>query len=188
MKKPVYKHPDFVVKTADKRIESENKRLWLSLTIDNELKESIVVILKNPSRATKEISDKTVFNITNYIFKNRNKFKPLNNIGNIIIVNLIPFYETYSELLANKNIKIVDKENLKTIETLTKTHKNVIIAWGNHPSGLYNEYEILKAEVLGYLKSNGNSVHYIDKFSDQGNPKHAQIWGYEDELKQMKQD
>jgi hypothetical protein len=39
MNKPVYKHPDFVTQTDDKRIEKENKRLWLSLKIDSKLKE-----------------------------------------------------------------------------------------------------------------------------------------------------
>jgi hypothetical protein len=59
--KPTYKHPEFVLVTADKRIEKENKRLWLSLNIDKSATESLLVILKNPSRATKDISDKTVF-------------------------------------------------------------------------------------------------------------------------------
>ena len=89
-RKPVYKHPEFVTRTEAKRIEEENKRLWLTITIDEKLKESVVVILKNPSRATKDISDKTVFNVTNYIHKNRVNYKQLKNTGTIIILNLIP--------------------------------------------------------------------------------------------------
>ena len=52
MTSPVYKHPDFVTETKDCRIEKENKRLWLSLTIDEDLSDSLIVVLKNPSRAT----------------------------------------------------------------------------------------------------------------------------------------
>ena len=61
MKKPVYRYPSFV-----KKVELEktgNKRFWLELVIDESKDESIVVILKNPSRANKEVSDKTVYNV-----------------------------------------------------------------------------------------------------------------------------
>ena len=185
-KKPVYKHPEFVTRTEAKRIEEENKRLWLTLTIEENLKESVVVILKNPSRATKDISDKTVFNVTNYIHKNRENYKQLKNTGTIIILNLIPFYETYSDQLAISKTKIIDKENLKTIKDFSLKNKNVIIAWGDHPKGLYNEYEHIKKSVLDILKANRNNIYYIDKLSRNGNPKHGQIWGYENKLIEFK--
>lgn len=182
MSKPTYKHPSFIIETEDKRIEEENKRLWLSLKIDNESSESIIVILKNPSRATKDISDKTVYNVVNYIYRNRNRFDSISNIGKIIITNLIPYYETYSNLLANNQLDIIDTENIELIRDLTSKHKNVIIAWGDHPKGLYNEYESLKNSVLSILIGNNNLVYYVDKFSLNGNPKHGQIWSYQDEL------
>jgi hypothetical protein len=186
MNKPVYKHPDFVTQTDDKRIEKENKRLWLSLKIDSKLKEGLLVILKNPSRATKDISDKTVFNVTNYIYKNREKYRQFKNIGTITILNLIPFYQTYAELLATSNLNIVDKENIQTINDLTSKNENVIIAWGDHPKGLYTEYKELKRRILDILIANKNSVFYVDKLSKNGNPKHGQVWGYSNELKEYK--
>lgn len=181
--KPTYKHPDFVLNTADRRIEKENKRLWLSLLIDKNATESLLVILKNPSRATKDISDKTVFTVTNYVHRNRKKYPALKNVGTIIIVNLIPFYETYSDKLATSKQTIIDKENHDTIIDLTSKHKNVIVAWGDHPKGLYKEYEILKQATFDILKANKNNVFYVDKLSNSGNPKHGQVWGYENELK-----
>lgn len=186
MNKPVYKHPDFVIKADDKRIEKENKRLWLSLIIDSNLKDSLIVILKNPSRATKDISDKTVYTVTSYVHKNKNKYPQFKNIGNVIILNLIPFYQTYAELLATSNFNIIDKENKQTINELTSKHKNVIIAWGDPPKGLYNEYEELKRATFDILKLNKNQVYYVDKLSKKGNPKHGQVWGYDDELKKYK--
>lgn len=186
MNKPVYKHPDFVIKTDDKRIEKENKRLWLSLNIDSKSKDSLVVILKNPSRATKDISDKTVYTVTSYVHKNKKKYSQFKNIGNVIILNLIPYYQTYAELLATSNLNIIDKENRQTINELTSKHKNVIIAWGDHPKGLYKEYEELKRETLNNLKVNKNQVYYVDKLSKNGNPKHGQVWGYDNELKEYK--
>ncbi|MBK7445949.1 MAG: DUF1643 domain-containing protein [Ignavibacteria bacterium] len=182
MAKPVYKHPPFVIATSDKRIKSENKRLWLSITTDKNLKDTVLVILKNPSRATKDISDKTVYNVTSFIYKNSKKFKQLKNTGEIVILNLIPFYETYSALLAKSDINIIDTENLRTIKNFSSKHKNVIIAWGDHPKGLYKEYEDIKKSVLEVLKLNRNNVYYIDKLSVNGNPKHGMVWGYDNEL------
>jgi len=182
MTKPVYKHPKFVTAASDRRIFEENKRLWLTLTIDETKQESIIVILKNPSRATKDISDKTVSTVTRYIYKNRSKYQQLKNIGTVIILNLIPFYETYSEKLAVNGSGIIDKSNLKTIEEFTSKHKTVIAAWGDHPKGLSSEYEELKNMVLHILKDNKNDLYYVDKLSKRGNPKHGQVWGYGDLL------
>ena len=180
MKKPVYKHPKFVTKTEAKR--TEDKRYWLKLTIDENKKESIIVILKNPSRATKDISDKTVYNVTNYIYKNSAKYKPLKNVGIIIILNLIPNYETYSENLLKITTNITDKKNLKSIDSFSSKCKNVIIAWGNPPKGLKKEYNQIKEDVLTILKKNGNNVFYVHKLSALGNPKHGQIWAYKDKM------
>lgn len=186
MNKPVYKHPDFVIKTDDKRIEKENKRLWLSLNIDNNLKDSLVVFLKNPSRASKDISDKTVYTVTSYVLKNRKKYPQFKNIGNVIILNLIPYYQTYAELLATSNLNIIDQENKQIINELTSKHKKVIIAWGDHPKGLYKEYEELKSATFDSLKVNRNQVYYVGKLSKNGNPKHGQVWGHDNELKEYK--
>ena len=186
MRKPVYRHPEFVIESKDLRIEKENKRLWLTLKIDEKLKESLLVILKNPSRATKDISDKTVFNVTNYVFKNRDKYKDFKELGEIVILNLIPYYETYSELLAKSNINIIDEQNLKTIDELTGKNSKVLIAWGDHPKGLLKEYEEIKSKIFEILKTNKNNIYYVDKLSKKGNPKHGQIWGYDNKLHEYK--
>ena len=180
MTKPVYKHPTFVVNTADYRTEA--KRYWLKLTINKSKKGNIIVILKNPSRATKDISDKTIFNVTNYIERNSSEYNCLKNIGTITIVNLIPLYETYSNQLIG-NV-IFDKENLQIIDELTSQNRNVIIAWGNHPAGLYKEYEQIKTSVLDILRKNSNDIYYVDKITQNGNPKHGQVWRYADKLLQ----
>lgn len=180
--KPTYKHPEFVLDTADEQIEKQNKRLWLSLKIDKSATESLLIILKNPSRATKDLSDKTVFTVTNYVYRNREKYPAFKSIGTVIIVNLIPFYETYADQLGTLGVNLIDKQNQDTINLLTSNHKNVIIAWGDHPKGLYRVYEQLKKTTFDTLKINGNNVFYVDKLSKSGNPKHGQIWGYENEL------
>jgi hypothetical protein len=180
MKKPIYKHQDFIINKEYERTDS--KRYWLELTINKDCTENIIVIMKNPSRATLEVSDKTVFNVCNYIFLNKNERSELKNVGKIIILNLIPFYETYSKELVALKEEIIDPANLEVIKKYTSKDSRVIIAWGNHPNKLFNEYEILKQEIFQILKENNNDVYYVDKLSAAGNPKHAQIWGYENEL------
>jgi len=183
MRKPVYRHPDFVTKVDAKK--TDTKRYWLTLEIDKTKKEKIIVILKNPSRATKDISDKTVFNVTNYVYKNRNTNKLLKNIGTIVILNLIPNYETYSEKLQHLENSILDKKNLETINEFSSKNTKVIIAWGNPPKGLVQEYNEIRDSTLSILKKNKNKVFYIHKLSVLGNPKHGQIWAYKNEMKKF---
>lgn len=180
MRKPVYHHPDFVIETSDFR--TDDKRYWLKLKISSSEQDNILVILKNPSRATKDISDKTIFTVTNYIYKNRSNYEALHNVGIITIMNLIPYYETYSANLASSRSIIYDSENIKRITEFSAETKNVITAWGNAPSGLFAEYEHLKLTVNSILKANKNKVYFVDKYSNSGNPKHGQVWGYSDKL------
>ena len=69
---------------------------------------------------------------------------------------------------------------------ITKKDRRVLITCGNHPINQYKEYEILKQEVFHILKENNNKVYFVDKLSIAGNPKHAQIWGYCNELISLK--
>jgi hypothetical protein len=184
MTKPVYRYPPFVI-GIEAEI-TETKRYWLKLKIDDNKKDNVVVILKNPSRATKEVSDKTVFTVTNYIEKNSQRFKCLKNVGSITILNLMPVYETDSSKLRNMPNDLFDEKNTGTIEDVTSKTSTVIIAWGDHPRGLSFEYGKLKDSVLTILARNKNNVYYVDKLSTVGNPKHGQVWGYPDRLKKFK--
>jgi len=180
----MYQYPSFVL--GSEAEITETKRYWLKLIIDNTKKDNVVVILKNPSRATKDISDKTVFTVTNYIKRNSKRFKCMNNVGTITIVNLMPFYETDSTKLKGMLIDPFDDKNIETIDEVTSKTSLVIIAWGDQPRGLSIEYGKLKASVLKILTKNNNSIYYVDKLSKVGNPKHGQVWGYSDKLKKFK--
>ncbi len=181
MRKPVYHHPDFVTE-VDMKGDNE-KRYWLKLTFDPGERNSIIVILKNPSRATKEVSDKTIYTVTKYIYLKRNT-KLFKDIGSIIILNLIPYYETNSVKLIRYG-NIIDKANIDTVRLYTSKISRVIIAWGNPPNGLKAEYEELKSSVFCMLREYKNDIHFIDKLSKLGNPKHGQVWTYNDSIKKM---
>ncbi len=181
MRKPIYSYPNFVSKVDLK--STDGKRYWLNLKIDKNKTDGITVILKNPSRADKTVSDKTVFNVANYIYRNREKHFELKNIGSINILNLIPNYLTDSSGLKVYKNTIIDKENIRTLNEFCAKNKKVIIAWGNHPSGLYYEYEELKKIAMKILTDNKNKVFFVDRITNAGNPKHGQVWGYANELK-----
>lgn len=180
MTKPIYKYSDFVTKINSGT--SENKRYWLELTIDETKTEGIIIILKNPSRAGKNISDKTVHTVSNYIYQNRQKYAGLNNIGKIIILNLMPNYMTESSGLQQLKKTIIDQENIRTLNEYCLKIEKVIIAWGNHPPGLYYEYEELKKSTMEILAINKNEIYFVDKMTNAGNPKHGQVWAYANKL------
>jgi hypothetical protein len=52
---------------------------------------------------------------------------------------------------------------------------------GDHPAGLFKEYETLKAQVMQILTKNNNKLFYVDKLS-KAKIKHGQIWAYKDAL------
>ncbi|NAS11635.1 DUF1643 domain-containing protein [Poritiphilus flavus] len=178
MRKPVYTYPDFVSRIA--LYQQPGKRYWLTLTVCEHMEEELCVILKNPSRANREVSDKTVYNVASYIYRNKERYEELRNVGKVTILNLIPFYQTYSDRLQLHRNGIADHKNLSFIDKFSKNCDKVILAWGNHPKGLYEEYEALKEEVKNILRNNGNSLFYVDRLSLSGNPKHGQVWGYQD--------
>lgn len=182
-RKPKYEHWKFVTdKKANIDLEN-NKRYWLELTIDKKFTEKIIIILKNPSRATLEESDKTVNTVVQYINKNRKKIPELNRIGKVLILNLIPFFETDSSKLIDFKESIIDKKNIEILNKFCSENKKVIIAWGNHPSGLFYEYQDIKNEVFKILLNNKNEIYFISKQNNpnllNNNPLHGQVWGYE---------
>lgn len=177
----MYRLHDFIKRPINIDFDKENKKRWsLKLTIDEKAKETLIVILRNPSKAglnCPEESDVTVNRVTMYIYKNREKYDFLKYVGTVIILNLIPLYETDSSLLKNiLGYNILDKKNFGIIDNLTQKHNKVIIAWGKHPKGLLKEYRELINNVFDILKKNNNSTYCI------GNgyyPLHGQVWGYD---------
>jgi hypothetical protein len=184
MSKPTYYYPGFVKDVT--LLKTDSKRYWLKLKIHDTNTEGILVILKNPSRADNIYSDKTVYNVSNYIYRNRETYRELNNIGTITILNLMPHYLTDSGKLIELRDSLIDKENFRTLNKLCKNTKKVIIAWGNHPKGLYDEYEHLKKLVMQILAENSNEIFFVDRMTKTGNPKHGQIWAYNNKLKKLR--
>jgi len=161
---------------------TSTKRYALHLELDNNASDSLLVILKNPSRATNQISDKTVFNVSNYIYKNNKTHTALSYVGSISIVNLMPQYQTHSHLLQKQSKNLYDPKNFETIDTLCRQINTVIIAWGNAPKGLDAIYEQMTVKTMNILQTHKNRVYYVKQLSAAGHPRHGQVWAYKDPL------
>ena len=156
-KRPTYHYPKFIRQI---RVEgTPHKRYQLNLELDNAHSKGVVVILKNPSRANTTVSDKTVYNVSNYIYKNTTKHKALERVGHISIVNLMPHYLTDSSLLQTKKGALMDCKNFETINTLCRQMTTVIIAWGNAPKGLDQTYQRMTSKVQTILSAQNNRVY-----------------------------
>lgn len=175
-----YTYPDFVTHIAID--EAPGKRLSLTISLKGRGRKTLLVLQKNPSRANAGISDHTVNRVVNYCHRNRKLYPELREIGNLVFLNLIPFYLTDSRKLHRLPYNVVDPENLKVVEAAIRTSDYGILAWGNPPLGLKQEYEILKTAVFAFLDTYGLQSFYVGSRSASGNPKHGQIWGYSDPL------
>ena len=180
---PKYDYPDCVDKDNIYSNDNGVNRIVLKIPLKDKDKdkESIVVILKNPSKANISKSDKTINNVINYIVANKSKYTALNNVGEIIILNLIPIYATKPSALKPLGVTIIDCDNLKAIDDITKKHNNVIVAWGNITL-LTKEYNVLKYLTLCILKRNKNKLFSVGNLTKKGNPKHGQVWKMKDAL------
>ena len=179
-KAPTYHYPEFI---SHIRIEAtRHKRYLLRLELHNPYDKELLVILKNPSRANSTVSDKTVFNICNYIYRNKCGHEALQQVGRISIVNLMPHYLTDSNLLHTQKEGLMDSKNFETIDTLCRQITTVIIAWGNAPKGLDQTYKRMTSKVLTILGTRQNRVYCVKQLSAAGHPRHGQIWAYTDPL------
>jgi hypothetical protein len=113
-----------------------------------------------PSRANKKFLSKTVY-VSSYIYHNRDKYDALKDIGSVIILNLIPHYETYSNKLLPLKSEVICAE-LSTIHRLSGEALRVVIAW-EIIQQVYLKYETLKAQVMQILAKNNNKLFYVDK-------------------------
>ena len=180
----VYRYPEF----ADVKSIHQKKGRRYSMEIEYSAggSKTLVVIQKNPSRANADVSDHTINRVLNYLYRNRGKYSCLKEIRKVVFLNLIPWYETYSDRLVRMQKELDDPENLQTIEAWLSTGNPCIIAWGNAPKGLGDPYGMLAEQVLTLLGKYGNKVCHVGGLTRLGYPRHGQIWGYSDALQPIK--
>lgn len=179
-----YTYPDFA--TLINVRQEPGRRYSMEIEVDPGGSKTFVVIQKNPSRANAGVSDHTINRVLNYLYRNRACYDCLKGIQHVVFLNLIPWYETYSDRLAAKGALLEDPRNLDVIKAFLSAGNPCIIAWGNPPKGLRKLHEALSAEVLRLLGRYGNSRYHIGELTRLGYPRHGQIWGYTDPMHSLK--
>lgn len=182
IKTPEYKYKEYV--TFKKICNDGDKRYFLLIKLLGGGNESVVVIMKNPSKATESISDYTVNNVIKYLYEKKKTESCLKNLGTIVILNIFPFYKTDSSKL-NNCIKIRYKKNIEknieVIKELISKHNNIILGWGNPPKGLADYYKSLTTEVIE-LTDYGKKAYVVGGLTKKCYPRHGQVWNVNDKL------
>lgn len=181
-----HSYPPFVSSKIAIPPDDPKKRYSLELTIDSNRSGTMFVLLKNPSKAIQLESDHTVNRVLNYIYKKQIKGNPrLINIGKVVILNLIPFYEPKAFKLKKILHLLYDDKNLEILRKNLNSRHSVIVAWGNPPKGIefgvvYNK---IKTECIKFLALQNRQLYFVASFSKYGNPKHGQVWADKDPLR-----
>lgn len=169
------------------------RRFSLNIPFNDRKGTRIAVILKNPSDATKDVCDVTVNRVVNYIHTSTHPV--LRHVARVTIVNLMASSETdstnLSSIISTKgfdyvvgNDGLVRRNDDVIRNAINAAGGGVILAWGNSPKGLTAYYKSRVNQVLKTVLENHRRMFYVDCLSAQGHPKHGQIWGYDDELKE----
>lgn len=166
------------------------RRYYLNIPLNYvNITNCIVVILKNPSKANKKKSDLTINRVIEYI----SRHKKLNRNGLIVIVNLFALYRTDSkeikEIINNTSEQFVvgnecsSQNDAAIIDAIGKA-QSILLAWGGHARGLKQLHDLRVQTILSniYSKQNEKNLYYVKSVSKKANPRHAQVWGYKDEL------
>lgn len=138
-------------------------RYLLSFTLQDCNNKSALVIMQNPSKATKNISDQTI----NTVLEVLHKF----GYKNVYITNLVPYYATdsndISELVKDK-IEVHQK-NDNIIKEKIKSVDKIFVAWGGR-NGFKKDFYNLRLSAIKKLLI--NKTVYCYKVNDNGTPIH----------------
>lgn len=156
------------VDIEDNASQEPNCRFYLKAKVkDSSKSKLILVIMMNPSKATKDRTDDTVFNILehSYCFLDAKE---------ITILNLYPFYEpnsakvkqSTSSLSQDARDELMSKNSSCVKDSIKKQYDKVILAWGNTPKGLSNkEHKNLGYNILSSIETMPQSSENLYVYS-----------------------
>ncbi|MBU3194937.1 DUF1643 domain-containing protein [Clostridium algidicarnis] len=180
-KEKIYKYRKYI-DTKKITIEvSENFRYLLCVPyihINND--KSILVIMKNPSKADENISDHTINNVLKFC---ENKY------SKVYIMNLFPNYSTdpkeVKTFINSARFQEVMNKNNEFLNSLLEIVDDVIIAWGGNSIGNKCEYDKAIYSVLNNVKKVNKKAYAVrikgSKVSRKY-PWHAQVWAVNHDL------
>ncbi|HFL3696529.1 TPA: DUF1643 domain-containing protein [Clostridioides difficile] len=171
-------------------IIKENERFLLQIPYNKNkiYNKKVTIIMKNPSYANANRSDKTTNKVISYIY---DKFK---DVGVLSIVNLFTIITSKSDELKNfieYNNSISWKRNKEIIKNECGNSNYIIFAWGDE---VVPEHRDRENEVLKIVKELKKQPYCINTLTKKGFPRHPLINKnmdfnfYKDELKRWMQE
>jgi hypothetical protein len=170
----VYQYKDYIDKNL---IEvhlntDENLRYLIKVPLINNGNKTVLVIMKNPSKADNIQSDMTINNVLN--------FASMYNYRVVYIMNLYSYYSTDPDMIGNlvRNNKehfAIGEKNDEILKNVVNKVDEVIVGWGSDSFGCTKKYkdrirtvtEIIRNKELFYVQSIGGRNWY---------PRHPQVW------------
>jgi hypothetical protein len=163
--------------------EDMHYRYTLFLDYNNTLirsnaKETVCVILKNPSSADEKKADATIRKVETYVYKHFQKVKTL------IILNIFAIRATdvkeVNHLLSTHDINyIIGTENDKSIQQIFSMADHIICAWGNNNGIQANYYQERINQILNFLKESGKTTWQVAHPKGTKQPLHGLMWGFD---------
>jgi hypothetical protein len=179
-----YEYPFFVDKEnidiEDDMIKGTTYR-WRSFLIipfknkKQKKKKVITFLMKNPSLANKEWTDKTIYNVLKYVKRLGEIDEMFADITEVRILNLYPIYSTDSAELFNIIGAINDYDNIQKIndEAIKKYLRDsdyIVPSWGRKPKnvkGRNNPYQERALEIIRLLTYFPSSQLFLIKLDQK---------------------
>lgn len=172
-KKVIYKYKQYI--DVDNILINQEGEYRYSLFIPYKNpvnKKNVLVIMRNPSKANKDISDKTINNVLGFCH---------NKYDGVYMTNLYPYYETNStkvkDFIESVSYEEQMEKNAQILDTLLESVDEVIAAWGTNNTGSkYDKgYEDVIGQILETLNKKNKDV-YAMRFVASKNPWHPRNW------------
>jgi len=140
----------------------------------------VLVIMKNPSKATNYESDKTINNVLKFCNT---------RYSEVYIMNLFPYYSTNPSgiktfIAMKKFVQIMKKNDGVLNETINRVD-SVIVAWGGNSIGNKEHYDKAIKRVEDIIESSKKIRHAVrvqGKSIERKYPWHPQVWAVNNKL------
>lgn len=138
----IYHYKDYV--SNIEILGDETCRYLLSCTLEGGDCKSALIIMQNPSKATKDISDQTINTVLEVFHKLKYR--------NVYITNLVPYYGTNSQDIAElvKDKTEIHQKNDSIIEEKIKEVDKIFVAWGGR-NGFEKDFYNLRISTIKKL-------------------------------------
>ena len=169
-----YKYRYYVFTKNIEIIEDEknNYRYSLRLPFSKLPQNKVLVILKNPSIATRYHPDYTINKICDYCYQN--------GFDEVVVTNLFAYRAKHPNDMVNAALNnkkdVIGSDNDNYIKAEMSKVNKIIVAWGEYPINYKKQYVERIKNVLNFLQ--GNDLFYVEKLSKKDrSPLHARSWG-----------